>query len=186
MVRYEWRVSLIDGMQSVRLSGQGIWIGDEVLAWDALSDASFVRYQTRGGVSEEFTLWFGPDDRRTFRWMGAGRQRADWRAMVVALAELAARKRPDILLADGPDAREQRTARWIGLGVCAVALAIMGATLFGATSIYGVLAGVWIGGVGCVLGGLIYGHYSRAEEPPRLEWARFAEREGQSGELPAN
>lgn len=186
MVRYEWRVSLLDGVQSVRLSGQGIWIGEEMLPWSKLSDAGFVRYQTRSGMHEELSLWFGPDDRRKLRWMGPGRSRAAWRDMVVSFAAMAARKRPDLTIGDGPDAQEQRAARFIGLGVVGVALGIMGVTFLTTESFYGGLAGAWIGIVGCVVGGLAYGHYTRRAAPPRLEWASFAAREGQEGELPAN
>ena len=186
MVRYEWRVSLVDGVQSVRLSGQGIWIGEEVLPWSKLTDVGFVRYQTRSGLHEELSLWFGPDDRRTLRWMGAGRSRAAWREMLVAFAAMASRQRPDLTIADGPDAQAQQAARWIGLGVAAAALGIMGVTFAVAESLYGGLAGAWIGIVGSVVGGLVYAHYARRGPPPRLDWDRFAKREGQSGELPAN
>lgn len=186
MVRYEWRVSLLDGTESLRVSGQGLWIGDEVFAWNRLSDVAFVRYHTRGGVHEEFSLCFGPDGRRKLRWMGSARNRAPWREMMVAVAREGARKRPDLTVSDGPDAQESRTVRWIGLGVCGVALTIMGVTFSMAESFVGGLAGAWIGVVGCVVGGLIFGHYKRRGAPPRLDWAAFAAREGQEGNLPPN
>lgn len=186
MVRYEWRVSLVDGVQSIRLSGQGIWIGEEILPWSKLTDAAFVRYQTRSGMHEEVSLWFGPGDRRKLRWMGSGRSRAAWREMLVAFAEMAARQRPDLMIADGPDAQEQQAARWIGLGVGVVALGIMGITFMASENFFGALAGAWIGIVGSVVGGLVFGHYSRRGPPERLDWVSFAAREGRSGELPAN
>lgn len=186
MMQYEWRVSLLDGVESLRLSGQGIWLRGEIMPWSALSDMAFVRYQTRAGVNEEFTLSFGPGDRRKMRWMGNARNRKDWRTMLVAFAELGARKRPDLSLRDGPDEQETRVARWIGLGIALVALAIMGVVFFEAENFLGFLAGGWIGIGGSVVGGLIYGYYYRREPPPRIDLVTFAAREGQDGELPAN
>lgn len=186
MMLYEWRVSLLDGTQSLRLSPQGIWIGDTQFPWSQLSDAKFARYSVRGGLNEEFTLVFGADTSRKFRWVGNARQRAAWREMLVAFAQMAARQRPDLSVNDGPDAQEQKTARWIGVGVVGLALAVMGGMLFTAQSFYGFLVGVWIGVTGCTVGTLIYAHYARREAPPRLDWASFAAREGQEGELPAN
>ncbi|ABD54660.1 hypothetical protein [Jannaschia sp. CCS1] len=186
MMLYEWRVSLLDGGQSVRLSGQGIWIGDDVFPWSRLTDVSFVRYQTRGGLSEDLSLSFGPDVKRKLRWTGPGRKRGPWRAMLMAFADQAARARPDLRLRDGPDAQEQRTARWIGLGVAGVAVGIMGVVFASGPSIWGALAGGWIGLTGGSIGAITYMHYARVEEPPRLDWISFAAREGQPGELPAN
>ncbi|MBY4891538.1 hypothetical protein KUL25_02020 [Rhodobacteraceae bacterium N5(2021)] len=186
MMLYEWRVSLLDGTQSVRLSPQGIWIGETVFPWSRLTDAGFVRYQTRQGANEEFTLFFGETERRKLRWTGPRKQRAAWRQMLVAFAEMAARQRPDLDVRDGPDAREQLAARWIGLAVAGVSLAIMGAVFLASTSFIGVLFAVWIGAVGSGVGVAINRYYSRTGPPPRLDWEGFAKREGREGELPAN
>lgn len=186
MILYEWRVGLLAGTQSVRLSGQGIWIGETVFAWARLTDVSFVRYQTRGGTNEDFTLSFGPDTKRRLQWMGNKRNRKAWSAMLVAFADQAARARPDLTVRDGPDARDQETARWIGLVVAAVGLTIMAIVLINATTLWGALAGTWIGLVGATIGFIIYRFYARIEPPPQMDWASFAAREGQPGELPAN
>lgn len=186
MVRYEWRAGVLDGREAVRLSGQGIWIGETIHPWSQLTHVNFARYQTRGGVNEVLTLWFGPDTRRALRWMGQARTRGPWREMLVAFAQMAARQRPDLTVADGPDAQAQQSARWIGLGVAGIALSVTAVVFASAASIYGMLAGAWIGVVGAVVGGLIYKFYDRLPEPPRLAWLSFAEREGQEGELPPN
>lgn len=186
MMLYEWRVSLLDGTQSVRLSGQGIWIGGEVFAWSRLSGVGFVRYQGRGGVNEEFTLSFGEEGQRKLRWTGNGRQRAAWREMLVAFAQMAERKRADLDLRDGPDAQDQRVARWIGLGVAGVALTVMGGVFLGSETFVGYAFATWIGLVGGSIGVMIFRFYSRLDAPPRLDWASFAAREGQAGELPPN
>lgn len=186
MMLYEWRVSLLDGKESVRLSPQGIWIGDKVFPWASLSDVGFVRYQTRGGVSEEFQLCFGEETKRTLRWTGNGRNRAAWREMLVAFATMAARQRPDLDLRDGPDAREQEVARWIGLAVAGLSLLVMGVVFAASESFIGYAVAAWIGGAGGSIGVIIYRFYARIDAPPRLHWASFAAREGQEGELPAN
>lgn len=186
MIRHEWRVSFLDGVQVVRLSGQGIWLGDEIKPWSALTDAAFSRRYVRGIPTEELWLWFGPQDRRRLLWIGRGRQRAAWRAMLVDFAGHAGRRRPDLALRDGPVSAENRVASRIGLAVSILALTIMAVVLYSGPSFVGGLAAVWIGGVGGTVGGVIWGHYARRPEPPRIDWVAFAAREGQPGELPEN
>ncbi|GAB5446628.1 hypothetical protein [Gymnodinialimonas sp.] len=186
MQQYQWRVSLAQGRQSVRLSPQGIWIGERVYPWADLRDVGFVRYQTRQGANEELALTFEDGTKRILQWTGAWHQRAAWREMLVALAQMAARKRPDLDLRDGPDAQQQAAARSIGLGVTGVALAIAAVVFLASEAVVGVLVAAWIGGVGGGVGLLIFRHYSRRGPSPRLDWASFAAREGQEGHLPAN
>ncbi|PWK62879.1 hypothetical protein [Roseicyclus mahoneyensis] len=186
MVLHDWQVSRIDGRQSLRLSGQGIWLGEEIKPWSDLTDVAFVRYRPGRGTSEEFWLWFGPQDRRRLRWTSAGGERAAWGAMLVDFAAHAARHRPDLTLRDGPDAADLRMASRIGLGVAALALTIMVAVLLsGPTLGLGLTAG-WIGVVGAGVGLAMRHFYNRRGEVPRLDWASFAAREGQAEQLPAN
>lgn len=183
---YEWPVSLLQGQQSVRLTRQGIGIGDAIHPWSTLKEVGFVRYQTRGGVNEELVLMFAENKKRTLQWTGIGRKRAPWREMLVAFAQIAGRERPDLDVRDGPDAHDLRVARRIALGVVCVALVMMGIAFIAAESIWGWLAGFAMGLGGSSVGASIYKYYSRPEDAPRLSWEGFAAREGREGELPAN
>jgi len=186
MFQYEWRVSFFDGKQSFRLSGRGIWFGDQILPWDHLRSVGFERFHARGGVNEILTLMFADETRRELRWFGRGSQRGEWRAMLVAFAKEGARQRPEMEVDDGPDAQAQKTARWIGLGVAGAGLAIMGVIFANAPPWQGWLVGGWLGTVTTVIGAIIYGQYARREPPPKITWEAFAQREAQPGALPIN
>lgn len=186
MTQHQWRISPLSGPQSLWVSEAGIGLGSRVRPWSDLSDVAFVRYRVRGGVSEELWLFFGPGERHRLHWMGHGGRRAEWRAMLLDFAALAARHHPEMTLRDGPDSAERRTAARIGLWVAGLGLGIMGVVLASGPSFLGGLAGVWIGVGGSIVGGLIWRHYARKGEPPRIDWAAFAAREGQDGELPVN
>jgi hypothetical protein len=186
MFQYEWRVSAIDGMQSLRLSAQGIWLGNQILPWDQLRAIGFERYHARGRTNEILTLKFADETVRRLRWYGHGGQREAWRAMVVALANECARRRPDLHVDDGPDARAQRNARWTGLAVAGIGLSVMGGVFASGPPWPGWLAGAWIGVVGVIVGASVYGHYARRGPPPTMTLEAFATREAQPGDLPAN
>ena len=184
---HRWRNALVlDAGQSLGLSDRGIELGGEVRPWVTLSDVGFVRYKVRRGTNEELWLSFGPGDTRRLRWMDHHSRRGDWRAMLVDFAGHAARHRPDLTLRDGPTAEEARGNARIGLGIMAIAVFLMCAVLLSGPSFGMGLAAVWIGVCGALVGGLIRRFYGRADESPRLDWAAFAAREGQLGELPAN
>lgn len=186
-MQHTWRSALVlQAPQAVGLSDGGIELGGEVKPWTALSDVGFVRYKVRRGTNEELWLSFGPGDTRRLRWVNHHSLRADWRAMLVDFAGHAARHRPDLTLRNGPTAEEARGNARIGLGVMGIAVFLMCAVLVSGPSFGMGLAAVWIGLCGTLVGGLIRRFYARAGDPPRLDWAGFAAREGQPGELPAN
>lgn len=186
-MKHTWRSALVlEAPQAVGLSEHGIELGPEVLPWASLSDVGFVRYKVRRGTNEELWLHFGPGDTRRLRWVDHHSGRAEWRAMLVDFAGHAARHRPDLTLRYGPTAREAQGNARIGLGIMALALCVMGAVLLsGPTFMMGLVA-VWIGMAGALVGGLVWRHYTRVGDPPRLDWASFAAREDRPGELPAN
>ncbi len=186
MAHHHWRISPLSGPRSVWLSEAGIGLGDRVRPWSELSDVAFVRYQVRGGVSEELWLSFGPAGRHRLHWMGHAGRRAEWKAMLLDFTALAARRRPDLTLRDGPDRAERRAAAPIGLWVAALSLCVMAVVLASGPSVWGGLVAVWIGVVGSTVGGVIWRHYTRKGDAPRIDWADFAAREGQDGELPVN
>ncbi len=186
MALHEWRVSLLDGKSSVRISRDGIQHRGKAYPWKDLTEASFARYTTRGGRHEELKLWFGADTRLKLRWLGTGRRRAAWREMLVDFAHEAGLRRPDLSLRDGPDEEDARPARWIGLGIVGIALTIMAAIFVAGPGLAGVAAALWIGVVGSIVGLSIYGHYTRTEPPPHIDWASFKAREGQPGDLPGH
>ncbi len=186
-MRHTWRSALVlEAPQAVGLSQNGIELGGEVKAWAALSDVGFVRYKARRGTNEELWLSFGPGDIRRLRWVDHHSRRGDWKAMLVDFAGHAARHRPDLTLRDGPTAAEARGNARIGLGIMAIALFLMCAMLFSEPTFLMGLVAVWIGLCGALVGGLVRRFYMRKGDPPRLDWAGFAAREGRAGELPAN
>ncbi len=186
MALHEWRVSLLDGKRTLRISRDGLQISGKHFPWKDLTEVAFARYATRGGRHEELSLWFGPDNKQKLRWIGTYRRRDSWRAMLLDFAHEVQMRRPDLRLRDGPDAAEKSVARWIGLGIAALALTIMIGIFLARPGPMGGLAALWIGVVGTVVGGVTYGHYRGQEAPPEIDWSSFAEREAQSGDLPAH
>ena len=186
MFQYEWRVSPLDGMQSLRLSAQGIWLGNQILPWDQLRAIGFERYHGRAGANEILKLKFADGTFRKLRWFGHGGQREKWRTVLVSLANETARRRPDLHVDDGPDAQAQRNARWTGLGVAGIGLCVMGGVFASGAPWQGWLVGAWIGVIWMIVGASVYRHYTRRDPPPRMTLEAFAKREAQPGSLPAN